>query len=429
MAEAYNASGHSVFGPSSSAMWLYCAKSLIANMLEPDRSSFEAVEGTVAHGIAEQWQKSGKRPKHLIGTTIEHVENGETFYVEVTHSMMDFIEEYVDWCRDLDGDHYVETRVWFSEYTPIPNQGGTADHAACCPGKLVITDFKYGKGVDVHAEGNTQGLMYALGFFLLYDAQYHFEEIVIRICQPRLGIYETWTVSREYLLEFAEFLRERAAKAWNLNAPMRVTPKGCMWCKIKGRCPAMLRTMDALVEGRFADLDKEYSSEEIADLLASFENGKYRVTPMSTDRLTPKQMAKILPYRRLIESFFKSLDEHAERLALQGTEIPGHKLVESRSYRSFKNEDRAAETLRLIGLDDGEIFETSMRSPAQIEEAIREKFPHYPKKFIPLLIESDIDRPRGRPTLVLLSDKRPVFNGEFDDMALDDSDDYDYDDL
>jgi hypothetical protein len=391
-------------------------------MLEPDNSSYEAVEGTVAHGIAEQWLKTKKRPKHLIGTIVEHFENGTMYYVPVTNMMLDYVQEYVDWCRDLDGDHYVETRIWFSEYTPIPNQGGTADHAACLPGHLIVTDFKYGKGVDVHAEGNTQGLMYALGFFLKYDHLYDFKTIEIRICQPRLGIYESWTVTREQLLEFGEHLRKRAAIAWDLNAPMRVTPKGCIWCKIKGRCPAMLRTMDAIVEGRFSDLDREYSSDDIADLLSSFENGKYKVSPMAVDKLTPKQMAKILPYRRLIESFFRSLDEHAERLALQGTEIPGHKLVESRSYREFKNEDRAAETLRLIGLEDDEIYTTSMRSPAQIEEAIRDKFPNYPKKFIPLLIGEEIEQPRGRPTLVLLSDKRPVFNGELDDLMLDDSD-------
>jgi len=230
MAEAYNASGHSIFGPSSSAMWLYCSGSLIANLLEPGGGSYEAAEGTVAHGIAEEWLKSGKRPRHRVGTVervTEKDQNGKEVHYDVliTWTMLDHVQEYVDWCQMLPGDHFTETRVYFSEYMPIPNQGGTADHAACEPGLLTVTDFKYGKGVEVTVVENTQGMLYALGFFLKYDHLYHFERIVIRICQPRMYNWGEWEISRAQLLAFAEFVRQRAKAAWQVNAPRRPSEK------------------------------------------------------------------------------------------------------------------------------------------------------------------------------------------------------------
>ena len=133
-------------------MWLHCAGSLIANMMEEDSTSPEAAEGTAAHFVAETWLRSGRKPKELIGTVQVVEERGLRFEIPVTQVMMDYVQEYVDWCMFEPGEHYTETRVFFSELTPLPNQSGTADHAACQPGKLVITDLKYGKGIQVFAE-------------------------------------------------------------------------------------------------------------------------------------------------------------------------------------------------------------------------------------------------------------------------------------
>ena len=178
---------HSVFAPSASSMWLYCAGSLIPNLLAEDTAGEDAAYGTVAHGVAERWLKTGVKPVDLIGT-VEKVDEGHAvFEIEITHSMLEYVQEYVDWSVFLPGDHYVEQRVDFSRLTPIPKQGGTADHIACEPGALTITDLKMGKGVQVFAKGNTQARLYALGAFYRWDEQYHFQRIVIRIAQPRLN--------------------------------------------------------------------------------------------------------------------------------------------------------------------------------------------------------------------------------------------------
>lgn len=432
LAEEYNASGHSVFGPSASSRWMNCAGSLIANMLEGDSTSFEAAEGTVAHDIAEQWLKTGERPLHLVGTTRiyrekEGTENEVEYEIPITRTMLDYIQEYVDWCEYLDGDHFVEVRVDFSKYTPIPRQGGTCDHAACIPKKLTVTDFKYGKGVYVEVENNSQALLYALGFFEEYDSKYHFEEIEIRICQPRMNNYGTWTISREYLLNFAEKVRKKAARAWNTLAPRKPHPKACEFCLVRSRCTAIAKLIDAVLEGRIYDVDREYTHDELEAFGSSLERGTYKMKPVVVDQLSDEQLAVLLPYRRVVEKWFKSVFFELERRALEGRGIKDHKLVESRSNREFIDPTQAEETLYLIGLERSDIYTEKMASPAQVEDILREKL-DIPRKEIPELVERYVRKPPGKPTLVHVSDKRPALDDITDDIWDDELDDL-YDEL
>jgi hypothetical protein len=123
------ASGHSVFSPSSSKMWLTCSGSLIPNVLSHDSAGEEAAEGTTAHAVAEEWLTSGERPEHLIGT----VRRVDGWDIEITEEMMAYVSDYVDYVEALLADaveFQTETRVDFSNLTPIPDQGGTADNIA-----------------------------------------------------------------------------------------------------------------------------------------------------------------------------------------------------------------------------------------------------------------------------------------------------------
>lgn len=420
LAEEINKSGHSVFSPSGSGMWLYCAGSLIPNMMEPDTSSFEAVEGTVAHAIGEEWLRSGARPSHLLDTKQVITEHGVTYEVVIDRVMFDYVEEYIEWCLYLPGEHYVETRVFFSELTPLANQSGTADHVACMPGKMVITDLKYGKGIQVFAEGNTQALLYALGFFLKYDPVYHFETIEIRIAQPRFNHFDTWEVSREYLLEFAEFVRERTASAWRLDAPRRPSEKACQWCRVKATCTALAKLADELVEGNIRAIGREYTHEELEAFAESVADGTYRVRPADVTKLSLEALAKIRPYRRLVESWYRSVDEHLERKALDGQKVPKMKLVEARTNRAFSDSEKAVSTLELWGLEHDDIFDTSMGSPAQLEEVLRNKLGLTKAQAVEVLAPY-VSKPTGKPTLVADTDKRPEL-GDFEEHLWADDD-------
>lgn len=397
--------GHSVFAPSSSAMWLGCSGSLIPNLLAEDKGGYESAEGTVAHSVGERWLKEGRKPVELIGTN-EFVEDGDWGHlIWIDEVMLDYVEQYVEWCQMLPGDHYVEQRVYFSQLTPIPNQGGTADHVACEPGRMVITDLKYGKGVPVRAEGNTQARLYALGFFYEWDWLYDFQEIEIRICQPRLDIFDSWTVTRDELLEFAEYVRERAHAAWSLTAPRKPSPEACRWCKVQASCPALAKLQHDLTAGAFGGIDQEITKDDVDE----FKDGLVLMDELPVARiseLSTSDMAILYRQRSLVEGWWKAVAEELERRATLGEAVPGHKLVEARTNRVFLSNAKAEARLKGLGLPEDKLWKRTFISPAQAEEELVKI--GIPRKKVTEMIADIVLKPTGKPTLVPDSDKRPA---------------------
>lgn len=433
MQEFANA-GHSIFSPSGSAMWLSCPGSLIANLLEDDEGSWEAAEGTVAHELAESWLRTGVRPSSRLGETVCVQDSPESpaYYVTVDEVMLDWVEDYVNWCATLPGDHYVETKVWFTDLMPVANpdepealegeylpfvpQGGTADHAACINGHLIISDLKYGKGVFVDAVNNTQARLYALGFFYLWDWLYDFQTITIRIGQPRLHNWGEWTITRDELLEFAEVVRAAAAEAWQINAPRRVSRKGCQWCKVKPDCAAFAVALDALAYAELELLGHTVDAEAMSMMKARLRD-EYKMHTAATSRLSQEEMVQILKYRKPVESFFEKLQERLTRDAMEGQRIRGKKLAQGRSYRQWLDPKAAAEHFAFLGLPDSEIYNVEVISPAQMEEKLR-KVAKYDRNLIPKLVQKLVYAPPGRPTLVDDTDPRPDI-GDADEGAWD----------
>lgn len=434
--EEYAYGGHSIFAPSGSAMWLFCAGSLIANLLEEDDGSYEAAEGTVAHELAEQWLKSGERPTHRIGekVTICEGEGKPEYVIEIDEIMLDFVEEYVTWCEWEEGDHFVEQKVYFTELMPYANQdeleenpdaepvpflpqGGTADHVVCRPGHMTITDLKYGKGIWVYARNNPQAMLYALGFFFKWDWLYDFQVITIRIGQPRLHNWETWEVTRQELLDFAEFVRIRAAQAWRLNAPRRVSAKGCQWCKVRATCTANLVAMDYLAYAEFELLAEEIAEEDMS-LIRERLKEEFKLNTATSSRLTAEDMVRVLQFRKPMEDWFKSMQEQLEKDAKAGRDVPGMKMVAGRSNRDWVSSSKAKEHLLFLGLTEDDIFETKMLSPNQIEEKLRKKA-KLDRKSIDVAMRGYDYKPPGKPTLVKDDDPR-VALGDIDEDIWDD---------
>lgn len=384
-------------------MWINCSGSLIPNLLAPDSAGREAAEGTVAHFVGETWLKSGVRPTHLLGT-VEWVEEGDWgFLIEIDEVMFDYVQTYVDWCAFLPGDHYVEQRVYFSQITPIPNQGGTADHVVCRLHEMIITDLKYGKGVWVFAEKNTQALLYALGFFYEWDWLYDFQTIRIRIAQPRLDNFDEWVVTREELLAFAEYARERAHAAWVIDAPRTPSEKACQWCNVKSTCTAIAKLQIDLMAAAFDDLGAAVTHEQMEEFVDELAMTAVPETvPLVT--LNTADLAVLYSFRKLADSWWKAVSNELYRRAINGEHVPGMKLVESRSRRVFRNSQMAARKLKALGLAEDRIWDTSIRSPAQIEIELRKK--GHRTKDLPDLLSDLVFKPVGKATLAPISDKR-----------------------
>lgn len=435
---------HSIFSASGSATWINCPGSLIANLFEEDETSFECAEGSVAHGIAETWLKTGIRPDHRIGEVVHYVENGSEHDILITRAMLDYLEEYVDWCFHLDGEMYTEIRVWYTDLMPPANpdgledgeddevepfvrQGGTADNIIIQPDerRIVVTDLKYGTGVQVFAKENSQALLYAYGTYKAFCDEYDIDTVLIRICQPRLSHFDEWEVPVEYLKTFADHVRVAAAEAWSLKAPRRATLKGCRWCKSSHNCAAIAYMMECAVgadmdmlEGRFGEYEMSILRQTLAE--------KYKFRRADFGNLSTEDMAKILPYRKVVENWFARMDLELERRALDGAAVPNFKLVESRSNRVYTDQRRAMELFDFLDIPRDKYIESKLRSPAQMEEVLREEL-GVSRSGAPELIENIVFKPSGKPTLAPLTDKRPELSSRgvefFDDDDDDDDDD------
>ena len=360
-----NATGHSIFGPSSAHRWMRCPRSLIAGHLAGDNPTYYAAEGSIAHWLAEDWLTNGNPYQHL-GSV--HEKDG--FEIEITEEMISYVEEYVDVVKAMPGQHYVEVKVDLSKYTPVPSFG-TSDHIAAEWQKLRVADLKYGK-VWVDAEDNEQGLAYALGAFEELDWLYDFQEIEIKICQPRRDNYSTWTISRDELLAFGERYREAAHKAWDPEAPYNPDPAACEYCPARFGCPALAAVKVKLAKASFDDLEDTEMSPDQA--VAVIDHEMISGEPMLPDYKTVpvEQLARIYEWRPILEKYFREMYDYLLKRLEMGVEVPGQKLGYGRAgNRKFKDEAGARRYLRGRGIVDMDMYTHKFLSPAQASQLLR----------------------------------------------------------
>lgn len=430
------AGGHSVFSPSGGEMTMTCEDSLWLNAVAEDRQTYEAAEGTVAHELGEQWLISGVCPIDRVGEIVDI----KGFEIEITDEMIAYVGDYIDVCDQLkEGMDEWGAEKWVStaHLTPIPGQGGTSDFRAMRPGKLVIADLKYGKepvfATSEDEHGNTipnkQLGVYASANFREHDWLYHFDEIEIVIVQPRLPIpVSRATFTRQQLLDFEDYARERWARCWRPREELTRTPslKGCRWCAIRATCPALylfmandLNEFDAfdddgnVIEGSYSVVEMSKANEIILDDLA--------VSPFPSlpkpPELSTEALAKLLRYRKLMENFFNSIEQELLHRAISLEEdIPYWKLVESRTRRKpVDDQDHVIEVLEAKGLKRKDLFKQVMLSPAQIEELLHKKLKMTKADAKRWLDNSGlVVKPRGTKTLAAISDSREALPKDSD---------------
>lgn len=414
--------GHAIFSPSGSYGWLYCAGYLLANALADDDAGFDAAYGTVAHGLAQGWNE-GVDPTPRVGEIVKVRAGGTTHEVTIDADMLFHVKRYIDWCSEVTskngvrGDVYVEKWVSTSRWMPIPDQGGTADFFVCYMGLLEIVDLKMGIGVPVAVERNPQAMIYALGVFDEWDFIYHFEKIVIRICQPRLDYFGVWECSREELLAFGEFVRERAALAWQEDAPRTPSTKSCRFCKVKKGCPAISMHLETLADDSFdtdegdepGSYDPSGAQEHEQAVVAAGEPGLPEPTQLSTAFLAYR-----LSYRKLYESWFKAIYDELEQRAERGETIKGFHLGRGRRSFEWADEEAARKLLRDAGLDDEDVIR-EQTVPVGVAKTGLIRLAKMKPKEADEYLKSVITIKPGRPSLVPSTDRRPDINDEVDD--------------
>ena len=366
---------HAVLSASGSKRWLSCPPSARLEQTFPDKAGEAAQEGTLAHALAEA------RIRHWLG---EISENGLTLRIDsIRHDalyspeMGEYVQEYVDLCIEkinaAQGVALVEERLDFSRW--VRNGFGTGDMVIIGDGVLEIVDLKYGKGVPVSAEGNTQMQLYALGAIEQYGYIYDFDHVRMSIFQPRNGGLSTQLMSVAELLAWGESIKPIAELAYEGKGEFKAGDH-CRFCRAAAQCKALSEYNMEIAKLEFRDADL-LTDDEVSFVLERIDG--------------------LVRYAEKVKAF--ALEE-----ALKGHRWPGFKVVEGRSNRKITDEAKAVKLLRGAGYADDVIYKPlEMQTITALEKLVTKK------KFGELL-GSVVEKPPGKPTLVPEDDKRPEYD-------------------
>jgi len=369
---------HSPIGASSSKRWFSCPASVPLSEGVEQASSPYAEEGTAAHELAEYALAEDLDAVHGVGLTFNNH--------KATVEMAEAVQVYVDAVRERmvheDDELYLEEKFyldWIDKELYGSNDACIVSHKE---GKLIVMDYKHGRGVPVEAKENPQLMYYALGAMRGLEGIFAIELVIVQPrCDHPEGPIRSWEITPERLEQFEEELKQRVKevrKAQNAKDPYKYAASGdhCRFCPASGFCKALR--------------DKSYE-----EAMVEFDSVDDSASLPSVDTLTPEQLVRVMEHADLIEKWLKGVREYAKLQADTGHTLPGFKLVKKRANRQWSNEDEViAEFEDMFG---DSIYTKKLKSPAQIEKIVGKGN-----------VDSLTTIPDNGTSLVKETDKRPA---------------------
>lgn len=377
---------HAILSASAADRWLKCTPSARWEQKFKDTESPYAAEGTLAHAICELKLKKYYTPmsKSEYADRLRALKLDKLYDPEMdgyTETYLDTIQQITYGC-DAKPSVAIEKHVDFSDW--VPEGFGTADCVVLFRDHLWVIDFKYGKNVRVDAVDNSQLRLYALGAYQAYKLLYPIAQITQIIVQPRMDNISKVDMTAEELTSWAELIKP-IAKAAHDGTGEPEAGDHCKFCKCKPAC-------------------KTYANRY---------NDAYAVAKNRPPAfLSPDQVATMLSRLDELVAYQKELKAYALTEALKGTKFPGLKIVEGRSNRAFKDVDQAFKKVMAKGYDEALLYERRPITLTAVEKLMG-------KKEFNVVLADDIVKPKGKPALVPLTDKRPEFrpNSAEDDFG------------
>ena len=368
-------SAHAVLSPSSASRWMACTPSARFEQQFENTTSIFAEEGTLAHAIGEliiqrrlDIISSDFFHEELVACQVDPLYNAEM----LTHA-----EQYADYClqeSQPDHIHAVETRLDITSH--VPEGFGTGDYMRVIPSerKLIFRDLKYGKGVPVSATNNTQLKIYAIGALAWWGWLYEIDTVSVGIYQPRLNNNSEWEISVPELMQWAEDELRPKAKLAFAGEGEYAPGNHCKFCRARVRCKAL------------ADYNLDLFKHELK----------------THDQLTDHEMLSVVKKASLLSAWAKDIEEYMLAEAVKGKQWEGMKLVEGKSNRIFVSE--SATEAKLIKEGYVEIY-----TPKKLL-GITDLKKNIGAKAFKELVEPDLRKPPGKPTLVPADDPRKDFD-------------------
>ena len=376
---------HAYLAASASERWLKCPPSAKLCAQEEDRSSPYAQQGTDAHELAAFLTEKA------LGRNTRDPTEDLTWYdaemQEAAEGYAAFVMEQVAEARQLCADPLVciEQTLDFSKW--VEHGFGTGDCVIVADDLLHIIDLKYGLGVLVSAAGedgtgNSQLKCYALGALDTFGDLYEISRIRLSIFQPRRENVDTFDLTKEELLKWADEVLAPAAKLAYEGKGEFHAGDHCQFCKVKANCRKRA----------------EYA----------MELAKYDFAEAPT--LDEDEIAAILPQIDTLVSWAEDIKDYALQQALSGVRYPHYKLVEGRSNRKYTDEGAVAAVVLNAGYDP---YEKKLLGITAMTKQLG-------KKRFEELLSGLVVKPQGKPVLVPDTDKRPEFSTAQNDFMEED---------
>lgn len=379
---------HSILSPSGASRWMACTPSARLEENFPDTTSDAAEEGTLAHALSEllirhklKWITKTEFNKELKKIETDKFYSGSMF--EYADDYSSFVIQRFNEAKKhtSDAELFIEQKIDLTRF--IPEGFGTGDAFIVADGVLEFIDLKYGKGVKVNAFENKQMTIYALGAYLEFSILYDIQSVRMTIYQPRIdNISDPYELSVKELLDWAENeLKPKADMAFKGEGKY-VPGDHCRFCKAKAMCKANAQKQ-----------------------MKPITSNHYK----NPDLMNKLDVAYIVKEADAIKKWLTSVEDFALSEALKGEEFEGLKVVEGKSNRKYSDADAVAKALIGAGYDEAIIYERNLLGITKMSETIG-------KKTMEELIGNLIIKPSGKPALVDISDKRPVWNSAAEDF-------------
>lgn len=385
LSKGHSQRAHALLSASGASRWMNCPPSarLEENVAE-ERNSIFANEGTLAHEFAE----IGVKRDHNLMTLAEYRAEYRKLVKHKLYSpeMDEYIQQYRDYIKerfaiarqlDPNADILVEERIDLTNY--IPEGFGSNDCIIIYDGLIEVIDLKYGKGVKVDADDNSQLKLYGIGALEAQEMFFEMEDVCLTIIQPRLDHISSWEISVEDLKDWGENVVKPKAKLAFEGGGDKCSGDWCRWCRVQARCPALAKKAQDLVKKQFVNPDL-LTAVELIEAREDFDS---------------------------ITTWINAVNDHLTKVALTGEQLPGLKLVEGRSVRKWKDEEKVAQTLLKENWAEEIVYNKKIKGIGAIEKEMG-------KALFSQILGELIVKPQGKPTLVAESDKRKPFELEVD---------------
>jgi hypothetical protein len=339
-----------IVGGSTAKRVMRCPGSVkLVQQMPPRPSSRYADEGTLCHTIMEAVLTQDRQPEEFIGDKLGDVTvTAELIETKIRPALEAL--DLIDPGREM--TYECEAIVGFGD--ALPGVFGSADLVGRIGGTAIVLDWKFGDGVDVAVEENPQAMFYAAAAMRTPKVAWAFKGVTSIECiivQPTAAVpVKCWRTTPNRIRDFERQLFAAVKEALGPDPSME-TGDHCRWCAAKPVCPLLTGAVD-------------------------------RALKTSLQNIDAARLGEMLEQAPLIEDYLLEVRLMAQQILENGLPVPGFKLVQKRATRQWIDADKAMAALSRLGLDETELTETKLVSPAQAEKALKKRKIELPDELV-----------------------------------------------